>query len=68
MAAGGNNPVPKREQTAMTDQNTQARDDLTTDELAADLESVSGGRNKIPLSDAVKTWEIVKIERDNPGF
>ena len=39
-------------------------DELTTDEL----DSVSAGRIKLPVPDAVKAWEIANIQRDNPGF
>jgi bacteriocin-like protein len=51
----------------MTDLNSENRE-LSIDELTIDeLDSVSGGI-KIPMPDAVKAWEIAKIERDNPGF
>ena len=47
----------------MSDINQDVRE-LTVEEL----EVVSGGRMKIPTNDAVKAWEIAKIEADNPGF
>ena len=52
----------------MTDLNSENRK-LNIDELTADeLDSVSGGRIKLPVPDAVKAWEIANIQRDNPGF
>lgn len=52
----------------MTDLNSENRE-LIVDELTIDdLDSVSGGRIKLPKSDFVKAWEIAQIERDNPGF
>lgn len=52
----------------MTDPNSEDRR-LSNEELTIDeLDSVSGGRIKLPVSDAVKAWEIAQIERDNPGF
>ena len=62
--------IPSRDKqgNAMTDLNSENRElsisDLTIDEL----DSVSGGRIKLPVPDAVKAWEIAQIERDNPGF
>jgi hypothetical protein len=47
----------------MSDINQDVRE-LTVEEL----EVVSGGRFKTLKSDAVKAWEIAKIEADNPGF
>lgn len=61
-------PSPRQEGIAMTDQNSEDRE-LSIEELTMnELDSVSGGRFKIPTSDAVKAWKIAKIERDNPGF
>jgi bacteriocin-like protein len=52
----------------MTELNTENRE-LSIDELTIDeLDSVSGGRIKLPKSDFVKALEIAKIEADNPGF
>jgi hypothetical protein len=62
--------VPSRDKqgNAMTDLNSENRE-LSVDELRIEeLDSVSGGRIKIPMPDAVKAWEIAKIQRDNPGF
>jgi bacteriocin-like protein len=39
-------------------------DELTTDEL----DTVSGGRIKLPWPQAYKDWLIANLQRDNPGF
>ena len=52
----------------MTDPNSENRE-LSVDELRIkELDSVSGGRIKLPKPDIVKAWEIAQIQRDNPGF
>jgi bacteriocin-like protein len=61
-------PSRDKEGNAMTDLNCENRE-LSIDELTTDeLDSVSGGRIKLPVPDAVKAWEIANIQRDNPGF
>jgi hypothetical protein len=55
------NPLPKEED--MTELKSEVQE-LTLEEL----ETASGGRMKIPKSDAQIEWEIAKLERDNPGF
>jgi hypothetical protein len=52
----------------MIDLNNENRELSINDLTIGELDSVSGGQIKLPLPDAVKAWEIAKIQRDNPGF
>jgi hypothetical protein len=62
--------IPSRDKqgNAMTDLNSENRELSINDLTIGELDSVSGGRIKLPVPDAVKAWEIAKIQRDNPGF
>jgi hypothetical protein len=52
----------------MTDLNSENRE-LRSEELTIDdLDSVSGGRIKIPTNPAVLAHEIAQLEQDNPRF
>jgi bacteriocin-like protein len=52
----------------MTDLNCEERE-LPIDELTIEeLDSVNGGRIKLPINDFVKAWKIAQLERDCPGF
>jgi hypothetical protein len=52
----------------MTDLNSENRE-LRSEELTIDdLDSVSGGRIKIPTNVAVLAHEIAQLEQDNPRF
>lgn len=52
----------------MTDLNCEQRE-VVIDELSIEeLDSVNGGRIKIPMNDAVKAWKIAQLQRDCPGF
>jgi hypothetical protein len=61
-------PSGDKQGNAMTDLNSENRESSIDELRIEELDSVSGGRIKIPMSDAVKAWEIAKIQRDNPGF
>jgi bacteriocin-like protein len=61
-------PSRDKQENAMTDLKNEHRE-LNVDELTIDeLNTVSGGRIKLPVPDAVKAWEIAQIQADNPGF
>jgi len=67
----GRRELPRPETTriiARTDLNCEERE-LPIDELTIEeLDSVNGGRIKLPINDFVKAWKIAQLERDCPGF
>ena len=71
MSIGGNGPVLKQVGNTMTDLISELNNEnreLRSEELTIDeLDSVSGGRMKIPGKIAT-AGEIAKLAADNPGF
>ena len=52
----------------MTELDYEKRE-LTTDEITAEeLDSVTGGRIKLPMNDFVRAWKLAQLVRDCPDF
>jgi bacteriocin-like protein len=52
----------------MTDLNSENRESRSEELTIDELDSVSGGRIKIPQNSFVLAHEIAKLQQDQPGF